>query len=63
VLEAFASMTGGQFMVADDREGLANAIRKKNPSSVIIDDAQAHEGWIEVLRTVRQQVGASFGST
>lgn len=48
------------FLVDQDREAMANAIREQKPQAVIVDDAQLDDQRLESLSQLRKDIGADF---
>jgi hypothetical protein len=48
------------FMIEDELEALANAIRAQKPTIIVIDDAHVDSHRIEALRHLRQTIGVDF---
>jgi hypothetical protein len=60
LLKEAAALSGGLFLVEDDRGRIADAIRDQQPQWIIADDAAATPGAILRLRQIREQIGARF---
>ena len=58
LLRSLALQGQGLFLVDDDREQIANDLRKLQPGAVIIDDAHVGPDLIETFAQVRREVGA-----
>lgn len=50
----------GLFLTSGDKAEIANALRDKEPQTVIVDDAHAHSDRIAVLSQLRAEIGAEF---
>ena len=60
LLRALALEGKALFMVAEDREQLANDVRSLEPEAVIVDDAHAHPTFIATLVQLRSEIHAGF---
>lgn len=60
ILRALALEGRALFMVDQDREAIANAIREQQPPAVIVDDAQLDAQRVVDLAQLRNEIGADF---
>jgi len=60
VLRHLALQGWGLFLVDDDREAIANAIRKQQPRVIIIDDAHVRLDAVAKLKQLRREIAADF---
>gem|GEM_PF-556156 len=63
ILRALALEGRALFLVDQDREAIANAVREQQPSAVIVDDAQHDEQQLVDLVQLRNEIGANFRIT
>jgi len=60
LLRALALEGRALFLVDQDREAIANAIREQDPPAVIVDDAQLDDQQLTSLAQLRSEIGAVF---
>ena len=60
ILRSLALQGKALFLVEMNREQVANDIRSLEPQSIIVDDAHAHQDWIEELIQLRRSLRAEF---
>ena len=60
LLQSMALEGHALFLVDDDRTHIANDLRKRRPSAVIVDDAHVNPGQIAQLDQIRSETGADF---
>ncbi len=60
LLRALALEGRALFLVDQDREAIANAIREQYPPAVIVDDAQLDDHQLTSLTQLRNEIGADF---
>ena len=60
LLRQLALDAHGLFLVSDNREEIANAIRAQDPQLIMVDDADIYPDSLTSLRQLREELGANF---
>src|SRR4029079_17780723 len=50
----------GLFLASQDRTEIADAVREQAPGTLVVDDAHVKPELLQILRHLRQDIGASF---
>ncbi len=60
LLRALALEGRALFLVDQDREAIANAVREQKPTAIIVDDAQLDDQRLTSLTQLRNEIGADY---